>query len=125
MSANVADAQLYPKRTTERDSIEFKAKAVIGASGAVSSQVVSDSGVSIAKNATTGQYDLTFPASPGDVYIYVQFYSPAGTVSDFYIKALTESSGTASIICLTPAGAASYPASSDRIYVKIDADGRS
>ena len=123
MSTVVRHANAFPVRSSRREQILFQIEAVIGGSGAVSSSTVSDPGCSIAKNATTGQYDLTYPASPANVHIWVEFYSPANTVSQNNIKAISETAGTASILCLGPTGSAAYPASSDKIYIDIIADG--
>jgi hypothetical protein len=123
MSAAAGNANAFPFKGTRQRQYLFQLEATLTTAGAVNVTTSSDPGMTITKNGgTTGQYDLAYPASPGNVHILMEFFSPAGTIAQNYIKAISETAGTASVICSAPNGTAAYGASGDKIYVDIIID---
>jgi hypothetical protein len=97
--------------------------APIGASGAVGTLVKSAADLGLVRGAT-GTYAMTFPPSPGNVFIGVMCKSSTGAVSQAYLSALDAAAGTASFVLLGPTGAATDPASGDALYISVRGDVR-
>ena len=131
MSTYAADANAQgPIDTTKPWLRHFRMTAVLTTAGAVLAPTTgqdgaSDPGVTLAKDAgTTGEYDLTYPASPGYVAIYASIRSPLGTIGQMYVRVQSDSAGTASLIFSNPAGTAAYGASGDIIILDLFAECR-
>lgn len=125
MSTYAADMQVSPLRTSKANLYHSRITAVLTAAGAVLAPTTgqdgaSDPGITFAKNGgTTGQYDMTFPASPGYVAFEVSIYSPAQTIGQCALTARNYSAGTASLMFSTKAGVNAYGASGDEIIVDV------
>jgi hypothetical protein len=130
VSTYAADAQVSLLRTSKANLYHFRITAVLGAAGVVVAPTTgqdgaSDPGVTLTKNGgATGQYDLTYPASPGYVAIDVAIYSPAQTIGQFAITARNYAAGTASIMFSSKAGANAYGASGDELIIDLFAETR-
>jgi hypothetical protein len=96
----------------------------IGAAGAVGALAADDSGLTIAKNAGAGTYDITFPKAIA-AKLLCQLVSPAGTVKIVNTVAINAAAGTAQIVTSAPGGAATNPASGDVIHLLLLLDQRS
>lgn len=117
MTTYAGDASVYPaKGYGSRDYVEFRAKQVIGASGAVGTLTKDDPQVTVAKNAGTGTYDITFPKCT-DVTILAALVSAAGTVKTFWLAAQSATAGTAQLVTGNGGGTATNPASADEIHL--------
>jgi hypothetical protein len=124
MTAVAGDIADYPLRSVKRDRTILCADQVIGAAGAVGTLTADDPGVTVAKNAGTGVYDITFPKAIRAT-IDVSLYSPAGTVKTWWIVAMSASAGTAQIAIGNGGGTATNPASADVLGIVFTLDKRS
>ena len=114
-----ANQQLYPVRHTKADHGFAAIKIVVGGSGAVTSSNGSP-GVSAAKDAGTGVYNLTFPKCSGITLTGWSLKSAAGTVKTLWVVAYDASAGTAQIAIGNGGGTATNPASGDEIHLQFD-----
>ena len=124
MSTYAADAQAWPSRTTKANLTHFRMTAVLTTAGAVLAPTTgqdgpSDPGITLTKSGTTGQYDLTFPQSPGYVGIYASIYSPAQAIGQMAVFLRNYAAGTASLMFSTKAGVNAYGASGDEIVLDM------
>jgi len=123
MTEYAADASASNLDTTKAWLRHFRFTAVLGAAGVVVAATTgqdggSDAALTMAKDAgTTGEYDITFPKSPGYVSILATVCSPLGTIGQMYVRVINNAAGTASLIFSTPAGVAAYGASGDIIIL--------
>jgi len=130
MSTSAADAQASEMQSTIAWLKHFRMTAVLGAAGVVSAPTTgqdgaSDPGVTMVKDGgTTGEYDLTFPQSPGYVSILATIVSPASTIGQMRVRVKNDAAGTASVIFATAAGTAAYGASGDVITLDFFAETR-
>jgi hypothetical protein len=130
VSTYAADAQASPFYTTKPWLRHFRLTAILGASGAVVAPTTgqdggSDSALTLTKDGgTTGQYGLTFPASPGYVGVHASIYSPAQTIGQMAITARNNGAGTASLMFSSKAGTNAYGASGDEIVLDIFIEAR-
>lgn len=125
MTAIAGDVPHYPMKCGKRDRLELLAKQVIGAAGAVGALTADDPGITVAKNAGTGVYDITFPKAIAAQVGVRALYSPAGTVKTWWLVAYSASAGTAQIAIGNGGGTATNPASSDEIHLEFMLDMRS
>lgn len=124
-TADDAPGREYRAVSTRSPKQFFLAVTLTTAGAVLSNDSQSDQALTIVKNGgTTGQYDLTFPATPGEVYLDITFISPANTISQWSIKTISQGAGTASIILYGPTGTAAYGASGDRILTQFTIDAR-
>lgn len=115
----------WDAKSAKRDRLRIQAKQAIGAAGAVGTLTADDPGVTVAKNAGTGVYDITFPKAI-DAQISVKaLYSPAATVKTWWLVAYSASAGTAQIAIGNGGGTATNPASADEIHLEFLLDMRS
>ena len=99
------------------DTIRWRCKVPIGASGATGTLAFGPNGIAVAKN-TTGVYDVTgMPPSPtGKGSFHFGIYSPAGTVGSCFYTAYSLSAGTMTFT--TAVGVtATQPADGDEITI--------
>lgn len=121
MTAIAANAlQKYELLAATRDTLMFRGKFTVGASGAINaSPIVDDPQLTLTKNGGgNGWYDLTFPQG-FEVDIIVSLYSPAKTVATSTITAYSSTAGTALFKVTNAAGTDTNPASSDEIRVQV------
>lgn len=125
MTAVAGDIPDYPALSAKRDRVMLSAtQPITGGAGAVGPLVSDDPGITIAKNAGAGTYDITFPKAIA-AKIYAQLLSPAGTVKIAQLSALNAAAGTAQLVCSAPGGAATNPAAADEIHLLFLLDQRS
>lgn len=124
MTAVAGDIGGWQLMSAKRDRLVICAEQTIGAAGAVGTLVTDDNGVTVAKNASTGTYDITFPKAQR-ANLQVQLVSPAGTVKTVWIAALSASAGTAQIVTGNGGGTATNPASADVLLLEFLLDMRS
>lgn len=99
------------------DTIRWRCKVPIGASGATGTLAFGPNGIAVAKN-TTGVYDVTGmpPLPTGKGSFHFGIYSPAGTVGSCFVTAYSLSAGTMTFT--TAVGVtATEPASGDEITI--------
>lgn len=121
ISGNIAS---YPMKSAMRDRLIICAEQTIGAAGAVGTLRADDPGVTVAKNAGTGTYDIVFPkAIRGQ--LQVSLVSAAGTVKTFWLAAFSATAGTAQLITGNGGGTATNPASGDILQLEFILDTRS
>lgn len=122
MTLIAGDIPDYDLRSGKRDRVLLEADQLIGAAGAVSTLTVDDNGVTVAKNAGAGTYDLTFPKAIR-AQIMCNVFSPANTVNGWNVTALNAAAGTAQI-AFRAAGVATNPAAADVLYIQLWLDQR-
>lgn len=115
----------YCARSGKRDRLRLRAKQVIGAAGAVGALTADDPGITVAKNAGTGVYDITFPKAIAAEIAVKALYSPAATVKTWWLVAYDASAGTAQIAIGNGGGTATNPASADELHLEFTLDMRS
>jgi len=122
MTVTAADMAPYPTKAARRDLVELDLVIPIGATGAVGTLDKDDPAVGCTRT-TTGVYALTFPKSPGG-RIFIQLFSPLGTVVSAPLIAMDFAAGTASFNTETDAGTPADPANGDKIQVLFRLDSR-
>ena len=125
MTQVAGDIASYPMKSGKRDRMVLLARQVIGAAGAVGALTSDDPGITVAKNAGTGVYDITFPKAIAATVSVKALYSPAATVKTWWLVALDASAGTAQIAIGNGGGTATNPASADRLDIEFLLDMRS
>jgi hypothetical protein len=98
------------------------AEQAIGAAGAVGALAVDEPGITVAKNAAAGTYDITFPTAPRG-RLFATLVSPVPTVGGLVVSAIDTTLGTAQVVCcvgVTPTN----PASGDKIHLMLVLDAR-
>ncbi len=124
MTAIAGDIPAYPLSSAKRSRVIVGAEQIIGAAGAVGALTADDSGLTIAKNAGAGTYDIAFPKAIA-AKLMCQVVSPAGTVKIVNTVSISASAGTAQIVTSAPGGVATNPASADVIHILLWLDQRS
>lgn len=124
MTAIAGDMPHWELRSAKRDRVVICSEQTIGAAGAVGTLVTDDPGVTVAKNASAGTYDIAFPKAHR-ASVYCSVVSPAGTVKTVSVVALSASAGTAQLVTNNAAGAATNPATSDVLLFELLLDMRS
>jgi len=124
MTAVAGDIPDYEALSAKRDRVMLSATQAIGAAGAVGALTSDDPGITIAKNAGAGTYDITFPKAVA-AKIYSQLLSAAGTVKITSLAALNAAAGTAQLVTSAPGGAATNPANGDELHLLLLLDKRS
>lgn len=123
MVANAGDFPAYTKKSAKRDRYTFIADQAIGAAGAVGTLTADDPGITVAKNAGAGTYDITFPKCLA-ARIFATLVSAAGTVKITNLATISATAGTAQLITSAPGGAATNPANGDVIQLQFELDTR-
>jgi hypothetical protein len=123
MTAVAGDVPHWPGRCAKRDRLHIGATQAIGAAGAVGTLTADDPGVTVAKNASAGTYDITFPKAQ-KARIFAELYSPAGTVKTHWWAAYDAAAGTAQLVIGNGGGTATNPASGDEIWLTFKLDMR-
>lgn len=117
MTAAAHDIGGFPFRGHGRANVlVLEAVQAIGAAGAVGTLDKDDPGVTVAKNASTGTYDITYPKCV-KARIYWALISAAGTVKTAWIAALSATAGTAQLVTGNGGGTATNPADGDKIQL--------
>jgi hypothetical protein len=125
VAANAADSYGFQDEQSCRRGIFCyeHVTTITGGAGAVGSQDTDDPNLTVAKNAGTGLYDITFPKGQ-KARVYAIVLSPAGTVKTWYLTALSATAGTAQIQLGNGGGTATNPAASDQIFLYIRVESR-
>lgn len=124
MTTHAADIPAYPVRAARRDIVDIEFVQTIGAAGAVGALDSDDPAVTVAKNASAGTYDITFPKCP-KARLHCTLESALGTVSQVYVAALSATAGTAQLVTRSGGGVATDPASGDKLHVLLKLETRS
>jgi hypothetical protein len=126
MTAVAGDiASSYNAKAGKRDRLTLKAVQVIGAAGAVGALTADDAGITVAKDAGTGVYNITFPKALAASVSVDTIYSPAATVKSWWLVAYSAAAGTAQIAIGNGGGTATDPASGDELHLRFVLDTRS
>lgn len=122
MTLIAGDIPDYDLRCAKRDRCLVEADQTIGAAGAVGTLLADDPGVTIAKNAGAGTYDLTYPKAIR-AQIMCNVVSAANTVNGWRIVAINAAAGTAQIAFMA-AGVITNPANGDVLQIQLWLDQR-
>lgn len=118
MATHAAQIPGYLDRSARRDVITLEAIQTIGAAGAIGALDSDDPGFTVAKNASTGTYDITYPKAPRG-RLYWTIVSAVGTVKGAYLTAMDTTAGTAQLVTENGSGTATNPASGDKIQLML------
>ena len=122
MTAAAGDISRFHMWSGTQDRVRLFAHVVLTTAGAVdtTNSVYDDPAIVFLKDGgTTGLYTWVAPKAPKVKTDVFSVYSPAATVGQGYIKAISPTAGTGSVILSTPAGTAAYGASGDYFDVEF------
>lgn len=106
MTDTAADARSLPAWNRTRDSITFFSQWAIGATGAVGTQVTSDTAITLTRTGV-GTYTLTYPKC---FAMFIDFQLLAAdatpTAASFILTAESPTAGTATIVAINGTAAA-------------------
>lgn len=110
--STILGPNIYPARSLGRDAVLWSATVTLG-SAAIASQDVPDPGITFTRSSA-GVYAVTFPACK-KIRLFGSVLSAALTVVGVVVTALDATAGTATITVVNGAGAATDPATGNKV----------